>query len=65
MNALLSGQASKFLVALLTAIAGALPLYFGTAKWEPIVVWAVGSVLVYLVPNTPKPADPVPPRPPV
>jgi len=50
---LASGAASKFLVSVLTTVAASLPLYFGTAKWEPIVVMAVGAVMVYLTPNKP------------
>lgn len=62
MNAVLSGQASKFLVALLAVLASALPVYFGSARWEPVVIQLVGALLVYLVPNAPKPAD-APPAP--
>ena len=56
LSQLTSGQASKALVAGLTAIAAALPLYFGSARWEPVVVMAIGAVLTYLIPNAPKPA---------
>lgn len=65
---LVNGQASKFLVSVLTAVAAALPVYFGGAKWEPVVIMALGAVLTYLVPNAPKPGGappaPVPPVPP-
>jgi type IV secretory pathway VirB2 component (pilin) len=53
---LTSGEISKVLVAILTAVASGLPIYFGTAKWEPVAVWAVGIVVMYLVPNTPPPS---------
>lgn len=53
MSQFLNGQASKALIAFLTAVAAALPLYFGSAKWEPVVVMALGALTTYLVPNTP------------
>ena len=55
MNQLMNGQASKALVAVLTAVAAALPIYYGSAKWEPIVVMALGALITYLVPNQPRP----------
>ena len=55
MSQLTNGQASKALVAILTEVAAALPLYYGNAKWEPVVVVALGALITYLVPNTPKP----------
>ena len=58
---LINGQASKFLVTVLTMVAAALPIYYGTAKWEPVAVMALGAVLTYLVPNTPP--DPPAPAP--
>ncbi len=48
---LLTGELSKVLVAVLTAVSSALPIYFGTAKWEPLAIWALGIVIIYLVPN--------------
>jgi uncharacterized membrane protein (UPF0136 family) len=60
MNQIVNGQASKALVAVLTAVAAALPLYFGTAKWVPVVVMGLGALLTYLVPNAPKPPIPGP-----
>lgn len=54
MSQFTNGEASKFLVAVFTAVAAALPVYFGTARWEPIVLYAIGAVLVYLTPNRPK-----------
>ena len=53
-----NGQASKALVAVLTTIAAALPVYYGNAKWEPIVIMALGAVITWLVPNTQKPPPP-------
>ena len=58
MSQFLNGQASKALVAILTTVAAALPLYYGNAKWEPIVVMALGALITYLVPNSPKPPAP-------
>lgn len=52
---LVNGQASKFLVVVLTASASGLTEYYGTAKWVPVVVMAVGAITTYLVPNAPKP----------
>ena len=52
---LTNGQASKALVAVLTAVAAALPIYYGSAKWEPIVVMGLGALITYLVPNSPPP----------
>ena len=53
MKGLLNGEASKFLVMILTTVAAALPLYYGTTKWEPIAVMVVGAIVGYLVPNKP------------
>ena len=53
-----NGQASKALVGVLTTVAAALPLYFSSAKWEPVIVMALGALTTYLVPNTPKPPPP-------
>jgi hypothetical protein len=53
MSQLLNGQASKALIAVLTAVAATLPIYYGDAKWEPVVVMALGALITYLVPNTP------------
>ena len=53
-----NGEASKALVGMLTTVAAALPLYFSSAKWEPIVVMALGAVTTYLVPNSPKSPPP-------
>lgn len=52
---LVNGQASKFLVMLLTAASAGMSEYYGTAKWEPVVVMGIGAIVGYLVPNTPKP----------
>ena len=55
LSQILSGQASKFLVSVLTAVGAALPVYFGSAKWEPVAVMALGAVMTYLVPNAEAP----------
>lgn len=55
MSQFLNGQASKALVAFLTAVAAALPIYYGSASWEPVVVMALGALITYLIPNQPKP----------
>ena len=54
---LVNGQASKALVAVLTTVAAALPIYYGTAKWVPVVVMALGALSVYLVPNADAPQE--------
>lgn len=54
MKGLMSGQMSKFLVALGTAALTGIGTYYGSAKWEPLVAALIGAVLVYLVPNTTK-----------
>jgi hypothetical protein len=56
---LFSGAASKFLVSVLTTVAASLPLYFGTAKWEPIAVMGIGALMTYLVPNSKPEVPPV------
>ena len=64
MNArqLTNGQASKFLVAVLTTVAAALPVYYGTAKWEPVAVMTLGAILTYLVPNASPDVPAQPPK---
>jgi len=47
------GTAAKFVVYILTTVAAALPVYFGTANWVPIVIMVVGAISAYLVPNKP------------
>lgn len=49
-----TGSVAKLVVSVLGTVATALPIYYGTAKWEPVVVAALTAVSVYLVPNTPK-----------
>ena len=56
-----NGQAAKALVAILTTVAAALPVYFGDAKWLPLVVMALGAITTWLVPNTPPPPKDDPP----
>jgi hypothetical protein len=60
MNAFFNGRASKALVAVFTAAASALTTYFGTARWEPAALAVLGAVMVWLVPNSPKPPGPPP-----
>jgi hypothetical protein len=54
---MLNGTISKFLIAIEGAAVTILTTYYGTSKWEPAVVSAMASVLVYLVPNAPKPVS--------
>jgi hypothetical protein len=49
-----SGTISKFIVSVLGSASSALSLYYGSARWEPIVVMALTSIVVFLVPNAPK-----------
>ncbi len=49
---LVNGQASKFLVMVLTAVSAGMATYYGTAKWEPGVVMGIGAIVGYLVPNS-------------
>lgn len=58
MKIILSGQASKFLVALGSAAMTALTSFYGTATWEPMVSGLIGALLVYLVPNQQPPSKP-------
>jgi uncharacterized membrane protein (UPF0136 family) len=53
MSQFIRGEANKALVAILTTVAAALPVYFSDAKWLPVVVMALGAIATYLVPNTP------------
>lgn len=53
---LVNGEAAKALVAILTAVAAALPVYFTDAPWLPVVIMVIGAITTYLVPNKP-PAD--------
>jgi len=46
-----AGAVSKFIVAVLGAVAAILGIYFGTALWEPAVLSVVAALAVYLVPN--------------
>lgn len=49
---LFNGSSSKFLVSVLTTVASALPVYYGTAHWVPVVVMGIGALATYLVPNS-------------
>jgi hypothetical protein len=53
MSQFISGEANKALVAILTTVAAALPVYFSDARWLSVVVMALGAIATYLVPNTP------------
>ena len=55
MSQFISGEANKALVAILTTIAAALPIYFGDTKWAPVVVMAIGAITTWLVPNSKPP----------
>jgi type IV secretory pathway VirB2 component (pilin) len=55
MSQFFNGSASKFLVAVMGAVLTGLGTYYGTSRWEPIVAAGLGAVMVFLVPNAPKP----------
>lgn len=57
-----AGQYSKAIVAALGALTSSLSVYYGTARWFPIVTAAVTVLVIYLVPNQPAPARPEPPK---
>ena len=57
MSQFIRGEANKALVAILTTVAAALPVYFGGAQWLPVVVMALGAIATYLVPNQPPASD--------
>lgn len=48
----------KAIVALAFTVLTGLATYYGHSAWYPIVTSAVGSVMVYLTPNTPAPIPP-------
>lgn len=48
----------KFVIALASTVLTGLATYYGHTAWYPIVTSAVGTVLVYLTPNIPKPIPP-------
>jgi len=56
MSSFFNGQANKAIVAILTAVAASLPIYFSDATWLPIVISALGAITTWLVPNSPPPA---------
>ena len=56
MSGFLNGSASKFLVSVMTALCTWLTTSYGTAKWEPVVITAIGALMVFLVPNSAKPS---------
>lgn len=54
MKGIFTGQANKFVIAVLGAVAEGLSSYYGTAKWEPLTVAIVTALATYVVPNLPK-----------
>ena len=59
---LLNGTSSKFIVSILGVVSAGLATFYGTARWEPIVVMALSSIAVYLVPNSHASLPSPPPR---
>ena len=55
MKQFVNGQASKALVGLATAVTTWLSTEYGSRTWEPAAIAGIGAVLVFLVPNTPRP----------
>jgi hypothetical protein len=51
LSGIFSGQANKFLVAVLGAIGTSLSAYFGDARWEPMVFGIVTALATYIIPN--------------
>lgn len=49
-----AGAYSKFIVSLLGTVTTGLNTWYGGKPWESVLVMALSSVAVYLVPNTPK-----------
>jgi hypothetical protein len=62
LTGLVNGQASKFLVAVLSAVASGLAVFYGNARWEPVAVMAVGAVMTWLIPNAPAPGQAAAPQ---
>lgn len=62
MKAIFTGQASKFLVAIMGAVSSSLTLYYGNEHWVPIVVSAIAAIGVYLVPNSSSTTPVEPPK---
>ena len=54
MKPLLNGSADKFLVSLLGAVSASLSIYWGTAKWEPVVIALLTALGTYFISNTPR-----------
>jgi hypothetical protein len=54
-SVLLDGTANKFLVAVVGAISTSLSVYYGTTKWEPMVLAVITAVMTYVIPNISKP----------
>lgn len=54
MSGLLSGNANKFLVSVLGAVATSLAAFYGGQAWEPMAFAIVTAVATYIVPNLPK-----------
>jgi len=47
---------SKFIIALLGAVSVALTTFAGGAHWANAIISLISAVLVYIVPNKPKPS---------
>lgn len=58
MRQFFNGQANKFLVALLGWVSASLPIYYGTAKWEPVAIAGVSVLMTWLVPNVKSDQEP-------
>lgn len=54
LKGLWTGQANKFLVSVLGAVATSLTSYYGTRTWEPMVFAIITAIGTYLIPNLPK-----------
>lgn len=55
------GRYTKGLVAAMGAVSSSLSLYYGSSKWEPVVVAGLSALMVVLVPNST--SNPKPPAP--
>jgi hypothetical protein len=49
-----SGAVAKLLVGVFGAVSMALGVYYGTERWEPVVVAGLTAVVLWLVPNSPQ-----------
>jgi hypothetical protein len=53
-------QYNKFIVALLGTISAGLTTWANGAHWANTIIAGITALLVYLIPNVPKPTTPVP-----